>query len=137
MGKRMSLFFPPAKRLFPGQRWVKIALRTFHLIGMCGLGGGLFLPFPPSLLTPSMTLLVATGTAMVAVELWSNGVWLIQVRGLAIMMKIVLLMLIFVTKEWAEPLLLSIIVLSGVISHAPGDVRYYSLFHGRRIDSLR
>lgn len=73
---------------------------------------------------------------MIAVELWSNGVWLIQVRGLAIMLKIVLLTLLLVTEEWAQPIIICIIILSGVVSHAPGDVRYYSPFHGRRIDSL-
>ena len=131
----MSLFFPPKSRIFPGQRWVKIALRSLHLVGMAGIGSILFVPEFP-FLAGSAKLLVFTGVAIAAIELWSNGVWLIQVRGLAIVLKIILLLLIPSAGGAAQLLLIIVIVISGVISHAPGDVRYYSLFHGRRIDSL-
>ena len=39
-----QLLFPAESRFLPGQRWVNILLRTLHLIGIAGLGGGFFYP---------------------------------------------------------------------------------------------
>ena len=36
----------------------------------------------------------------------------------------------------AVPLLLAVIVISGVVSHAPARVRHFSIIHGRRLESL-
>ena len=38
------LLFPVESRFFPGQRWANISLRTLHLIGVAGLGGGFLYP---------------------------------------------------------------------------------------------
>ena len=38
------ILFPPNSRFFPGQRWANICLRTLHLIGVAGLGGGFLYP---------------------------------------------------------------------------------------------
>ena len=39
-----SLLFPSNSRFFPGQRWANICLRTLHLVGLAGLGGGFLYP---------------------------------------------------------------------------------------------
>ncbi|MCZ6633401.1 MAG: hypothetical protein O7G87_08350, partial [bacterium] len=61
---------------------------------------------------------------------------LIQLRGLVILFKMVLLSCVLAFEGYEAYILVIIVVLSGLISHAPGDVRYFSIFHGRRLESL-
>ena len=71
---------------------------------------------------------------MVLIELWSHCIWLLQVRGLAIMLKLLLLGAAILLPDVADPwLLFMVIMISGIISHAPSRQRYYSPFYGRKI----
>ncbi|MCB1751497.1 MAG: hypothetical protein KDI74_07215 [Gammaproteobacteria bacterium] len=129
------LLFPAESRFFPGQRWVNILLRTLHLIGIAGVGGGFFYPADGDLWRSFFDLTLWSGVGLTAIAVWNSGVWLIQLRGQAILLKLLLLSLMPLIPSQRLPLFLAILVISGVISHAPANVRYYSLFHGRRIDS--
>ncbi len=131
-----QIIFPQESRLFPGQRWVNISLRTLHLLGMAGLGGGYFYAAPGEAWLGFLYLTLVSGLALMLLSIWSNGIWLIQLRGQAILLKVLLLGLMPVWPEQQMFLLIAVIVLSGLISHAPGDVRYYSVFHRRRIENL-
>lgn len=134
----MSLFrlvFPASSREFFGKRWLNIALRTLHIIGMIGLGGFLF-GADKSVWWPYMLLLLVSGLGLMSLYVVSNGIFFIQLRGIAIMLKLVLLAMIPLTEISALGLLVAVIVLSAVISHAPGDIRYFSVLHGRRIERL-
>jgi len=54
------------------------------------------------------------------------------VRGQAIFLKLFLLSTVFwLFDEPQSSVYLLVILISGVISHAPGKVRYYSLWHGK------
>ncbi|MGD8708979.1 MAG: hypothetical protein PVF40_01215 [Ectothiorhodospiraceae bacterium] len=136
MQRASRLFFPPASRRLPAQRWLKITLRTLHLLGTAGVGGAFLYGAAESAWMPYLWLVIASGAGMLALEVWSNGIWLIQVRGLAIGLKLVLLAAIAWADAPALPLFVAVIAISGVISHAPGDVRYFSPWHGRRVESL-
>ena len=48
----------------------------------------------------------------------------------------VLLSSVIAFEEYAAYILVVIVILSGLMAHAPGDVRYFSIFHGRRVESL-
>lgn len=136
---RLSLFrilIPDTPRAFPAQRWVRISLRTLHLIAVAGVGGGFLYAAEPAMWVPYLWLAVVTGAAMVAVELWSTGLWLIQVRGLSVVVKLGLFAWLLRTDHLQLPLLIAVIVISGVVAHAPADVRYFSVFHWRRVDGL-
>lgn len=135
MALRQTLF-PPVSRQFPGQRWANIGLRTLHLIGLAGLGGGFFYPAADNSWVAFLYLTLLSGAALSLLFVWSNGIWLIQLRGQVILVKLMLLGAIPLWPEFKVALLLAVILLSGLISHAPGDVRYYSLFHRRRIERL-
>lgn len=131
-----SLLFPEQKRDFPSKRWVKISLRTLHLLGIAGFAGAFIQSVDPGLWKPFVALTLVSGLAMVAVELWTHGIWLLQVRGQAVIIKLLLLALTLYTDKTADLILLGvIIVISGLVSHAPGNVRYYSVFYQRRITS--
>ncbi|WP_457668723.1 hypothetical protein [Thiolapillus sp.] len=136
MGKASSLLFPASSRFFPGQRWVNISLRTLHLIGLSGTGYGFLGNGANFNWRVFLLLTILSGSAMMLISIWSNGIWLLQLRGQVIMVKLALLGLILVQPLYHAELFITVIVLSGLISHAPGNTRYYSLFHGRRIDSL-
>ncbi len=131
-----ELLFPFHSRLFPGQRWVNISLRTLHLIGLAGIGAGLLYPAIEAAPKGYLYLTIASGFALSLISIWSNAIWLIQLRGQAIILKLLLLAPILLWPEASSWLLIAVIVISGYISHAPGDVRYYSLYHRRRIDAL-
>ncbi len=130
------LLLPVESRTFRGERWVRISLRTGHLVGTAGLGGGFLYQAPTEAWMPYLILTMATGWVSVALELWCTALWLIQVRGLAVFAKLIVLAGMHFFPSHAVHGLIAVVVISGLISHAPGDVRYYSIFHRRRIESL-
>lgn len=128
--------FPAESRLFSGQRWVNISLRTLHLIGLAGIGSGLLYPAPADASSNYLYLTLASGLVLTLISVWSNAIWLLQLRGQAIILKLLLLALILVWPAASAWLLIVVIIISGYISHAPGDVRYYSIYHRGRIETL-
>jgi hypothetical protein len=130
------MLFPDPPRGFPGRRWANITLRTLHLIGVAGMGGGWLYGADPEAWRPYLWLVLASGGVMVLLELTATCLWLLQLRGLAVVAK---LLLLAAAARWPEAtpwLLVGVIVLSSVFAHAPADVRYYSPWHGRRIERI-
>jgi len=123
--------FPRQMRDLPGGRWARIALRTLHLIGIAGLGGAYLYPLAPALWHPYLLLTLGSGVLLLLSEIWSHGIWLIQLRGLAILLKCALLGLGLLLPQSSATVLFAVVAISGVIAHAPGRVRYFSLWHGR------
>lgn len=117
-------------------RITNIILRTIHLIAMLGVGGGILFNVEPSLVSPWLWLSVFSGAGLVGISIYSSRLFLIQLRGLTILLKVALLIIIIYTDGADLGLLIAITILSGLIAHAPGNVRYYSVFHGRRIDEV-
>ncbi len=118
---------------FTGKRWLKISLRTLHLIGFAGVFA--------SILTSTEQnaywgLTIVSGVGLLTLEALSNLVWFIQIRALAMYIKLILLTCVFFFAEYAWHCLIAMIVISGMISHSPSSVRYYSFIHGRKITSL-
>lgn len=130
------LLFPYETRSFFGKRWLKVSLRTLHLLGTAGVGGGVLYNLSQQFWFPYLWLVIFSGLAIIAVEIWSNGIWLIQIRGLVIVIKILLISILLFEESFAMIVLIIIIGLSGIISHAPGNVRYFSIFHWKRVDYL-
>ena len=126
--------FPEESRYFPGQRWFNIGLRTLHLLGIAGLGGGFLYPGLESDWLGYLYLTTFSGIGLTLISIWSNGIWLLQLRGQAILLKVLLLSLIPLWPELRLLLFVLVIVISGVISHAPAKVRYYSPLYGRCIE---
>jgi len=100
------------------------------------LGAGFLYPVDGGVGYSYFYLTIASGIGLVMISTWSNAIWLIQLRGQAILLKIMLLLLIPLFPALTWWLFVAVIVISGLISHAPGDVRYYSIFHRRRIERL-
>ncbi len=119
---------------FKGKRWLKIGLRTFHLVGFAGV-------FASALNQSDQpvfwALTIFTGVGLLILESLSNLIWFVQVRGLIIYIKLGLLYGLYVLPEFAVAWMIAIIVLSGIISHAPSSFRYFSLLHGKKVTSLQ
>jgi len=130
---RPAWLFPEPARSFPGARWVRIGLRTAHLIAMGLLVGGVAAGSPPAELPWAFWGTVVTGAAFVAVELHASGLFLLQLKGLAVLFKAVLLAGVALAPQAALAQLVAAIVVGGISSHMPGRFRYFSPFHGRVI----
>ena len=123
---RSSRLFPPSPRSFAGKRWVDIGLRCAHLVGVAGMGGGFLFGLPEAQWQAFGQLTLASGGLLVLLYVWTSADWLLQVKGQAILLKLVLLGLAHFLPEWRAPLFVAVIVLSGVFAHAPKGVRGYA-----------
>lgn len=119
------------------KRWTKISLRTLHLLAVAGAGGGILFGLEKDLWINYWWLALVSGVLMMVIDIVSNPVWVVQVRGLVIFLKLILLALLGQNPELDRILLIVIIIISGVISHAPGKLRYYSVFHRKTISSTK
>ncbi|MCK5336000.1 MAG: hypothetical protein KAQ67_07550 [Gammaproteobacteria bacterium] len=129
--KILTLLFPKQSRSFNGQRWASIILRSFHLTGIAGVGGAFLYDLSREQWLPFMLITVATGSIMMIIEIWGNGIWLIQLRGLSTLLKLSILSMTFIIG--LQPtILFAVIIISGLMSHAPAKVRYYSFLPVRR-----
>ena len=117
------------------KRWSKISLRTLHLLAVAGVGGGILFALEKDLWINYWWLALVSGVLMMVMDIAGNPVWMVQVRGVVIIVKLILLALMVSYPAWGSFLLLVIIIISAVISHAPGKLRYYSLYHRRVISS--
>ena len=117
------------------KRWIKISLRTLHLISVAGVGGGILFGLEQSLWVGYWWLALVSGALMIAIDVIPNPVWVVQVRGLVILLKLVLLAFLGSGPSIDSLLLIIIIAMSAIISHAPGNLRYYSIYHRRVISS--
>ena len=117
------------------KRWSKISLRTLHLLAVAGVGGGILFALEKDLWINYWWLALVSGVLMMLMDIVANPVWMVQVRGVVILFKLILLALLGSIPGWDSFLLAVIIVISAVISHAPGKLRYYSLYHRRVINS--
>jgi hypothetical protein len=136
MSTTLRTLFPDPPRGFAGRRWLNIALRTVHLLGVAGMGGGWLYDADPAQWRPFLWLVLASGALMVLVELAATCLWLLQLRGLAVVAKLLLVALALLRPETTPWMLVGVIVLSSVFAHAPASVRYFSPFHGRRVERL-
>ena len=117
------------------KRWTKISLRTLHLLAVAGVGGGILFGLEKDLWINYWWLALVSGVFMMVIDITSNPVWMVQVRGLVIYLKLVLLAFIGSNPPIDGLLLAVIIVVSGIISHAPSQLRYYSVYHRKVISS--
>ncbi|MFQ5667357.1 MAG: hypothetical protein ACE5I7_13125 [Candidatus Binatia bacterium] len=120
-------------RPLPGVRAIRTMLRTAHLIAFGTLYGGHIYSIAPDRLHPALLATIATGAALMGLEVYRTPLWLVQVRGLATMVKIALVVAVALWWDVGVVFLTAAIVIGGVTSHMPGRYRYYSIVHGRSI----
>ncbi len=118
-------------RPVPAVRPLRTGLRTAHLLAFGALYGGHLYALPAERLWPALVATVASGGALMCLELWRLPMWVVQLRGVATLAKIGLVAMVAVCWPWRVWLLTTAIIIGGVSSHMPGRYRYYSLVHRR------
>jgi len=108
------------------RRLTKVTVRTIHLVGIAGLFGNAMLGSYESIY---VTLAIASGVVLTLMEAWSSPVWFVQLRGVALYLKLLLLLPVHFYPNAAVPWLIAVIALSGFMSHAPSWIRYFSVRH--------
>ena len=66
-------------------------------------------------------------------EIYRTPLWLVQVRGVVTLVKIILVAAVAVCWTARVWLLTAALVIGAVVSHMPGRYRYYSLVHRRAV----
>jgi hypothetical protein len=123
-------------RYASGVRAVGILLRTSHLFAMALFLGGVHLGAAAAAIRPWRSATVATGAALLVVEMSHGREWFHQVRGLAAAGHVAVLALLAVAGM-ERPALALALVIGAVGSHAPRSIRKLSLRHARAVDGER
>jgi hypothetical protein len=121
----IQLLFPYPARGFRGQRWLNVLLRSLHLVGIAGISGGFLFDEKPDTWGHYWHLALASGVALMALYLWGSVCWLFELKGLVIVLKTLLLGIALLIPSIRAELFLFVVILSGVIAHAPGTFRGY------------
>ena len=66
-------------------------MRTLHLLAVAGVGGGVLFGIEKAMWINYWWLAVISGALMMLIDIISNPVWLVQIRGLTIFLKLFLL----------------------------------------------
>lgn len=119
-----ALLLPEPPRRVRGHRALSIALRTAHLAAFGILLGGHVFDVPETRLVTALAATVASGVGLMLVELAATCAWLGTVKGLAVLGKLGLLLLVPVLWDHRVPLLLAVLVLASVAAHMPARVRH-------------
>jgi len=110
------------------RRLSKVFVRSIHLVGIAGAFGSAMMGTSES---AYITLALLSGVALTLMEAYGGWIWFVQLRGVAVYLKLLLLLFMHLHPEASIPVLIAVIVLSGFFSHAPSWIRYFSLRHGK------
>ncbi|TKB49418.1 hypothetical protein FCL40_08785 [Ferrimonas sediminicola] len=122
------------ERQFWIQRLGKSSLRALHVLGIIGASGGFFYEVEKALWLPWWILAMSTGLILMAWEVIRSPLWLVQMKGVLTLTKVVLVALCYPLSQFKVPLFCLVALISVVTSHGPAGLRHYSVVHRRRID---
>lgn len=125
---------PDPPRTIRHERWWNVALRTVHLVGFGLLLGGHAWGIEPASLKATLWTVILSGAGLMALELFKTARWLALGKGLAVLLKLGLLLLVPVFWEARLPLLLAVTVIASVGAHMPSRYRHYSILDRRVLD---
>jgi len=115
----------------PHERAWNVGLRTVHLMAFGLLLGGHAWEIEPVRLAGPLWVTILSGAALMGLELRKGLEWLFLGKGVMILVKLGLLLLVPIFWEARVPLLLAVVVIASIGSHMPSRFRYYSLLRRR------
>lgn len=122
-----TFFCPDPPRRVPAHRLLGVLLRTAHLLMVGTLLGGHVFDVDPTRLVPFLAGAIATGAAIIALELVCTFAWLAMGKGLAVLLKLGLLLLVPVFWEQRVALLVAVTIVAGIGSHMSSRFRHGSV----------
>lgn len=108
------------RALFP--RWLGVVFRAFHLAAVVGLGAAL-LGAPLDSHAQAMGVL-ASGAAMMGLDLWMKPLLLREWSGAALLLKLAVVAWMAVDTSLRVPLFWGLLLWSAVFAHAPASFRH-------------
>ncbi|WP_319244619.1 hypothetical protein [uncultured Propionivibrio sp.] len=118
----------PDRRDPPLRRWLNVACRSLHVVGIILLGAALL---AGTATTSGALLTAASGLGMLALDTWRKPAHLAEVSGLGVLAKLPFVALAAFIPSASLALFWSIVIVSMVLSHAPAAFRHRRLFERR------
>lgn len=116
-------FAPSNRRDFPGRRWLLVALRSLHLVGVVLVGSAL-LSGHDEYRSGAAALMLVTGLGLYGIEVWSKPRHAIELAGLFIPLKLLGVAAMIVLPQFAAGIFWLLLIASSVVSHAPAHFRH-------------
>lgn len=130
--RRWSLWlFPDPPCRVPRERAWNVGLRTLHLMAFGVLLGGHVWDVQAEPLLPALGMTLASGAALMGLELYKSFEWFFLGKGLVVLAKLALLLSIVRFWEARVPLLFLVVALASIGAHIPARCRYYSILRRR------
>jgi hypothetical protein len=113
------------RRSIPGGRWLSVVLRAAHLLGVIWLGAAVH--GAPLAAQGIGIYVLVTGVALFVLDLFTYPQHLREVAGLAVFVKLALVVGIVAVEPARLPLFWTVVVWSAIFSHAPANFRHKRL----------
>jgi hypothetical protein len=123
-GRYLLFLFPVEQRDFPYRLAVRILFRSLHILSVGVLLGGHIFNQPIDILEPWLWGAIITGLIILLTDLHSSFAVLFELRGIAILLKIILILLIPLFWEQRVLILISILFIGAISSHLPKRYRH-------------
>jgi hypothetical protein len=118
-------------RILRRLRFWNVAFRTLHLVAFGFLFGAAAHDADGGRVTAALAATIGTGVGLVILELRQDPRWPFLGKGLLVLAKLGLLLLVAVFPGARVPLLVAVVVIAGVGAHMPRDLRHYSVLDRR------
>ncbi len=99
-------------------------VRSLHIVAIAGLVGGVLWGADAEELAPWWGGAALTGFGLAATFSSGGLGWLVELRGLSMLLKLAVLAAVLVVPDAAQWALIAVILLAGITSHMPGRYRY-------------
>lgn len=129
------LLFPRPPRTFRGARAWQIGARTVHIAAMGLLLGGVAFHVPVRGLTVPIALTVASGLALLGIDLWKSCTYLYQGNGMAVLLKLALLGLGLLFPAVRLEFYLAATAAASIGSHMPKTWRHWSFLDRKVLET--
>ena len=123
-GQLRSCLFPNKPRDFPFRRTVRISTRALHIFSAGVLLGGHIFNQPVAILEPWLWATVITGIIILLTDLHATLAILFELRGMAILIKLTLILFVPVFWDQRVTLLICALLIGAISSHLPKRYRH-------------
>jgi hypothetical protein len=127
-GRFFRLLIPAEPRSYRGQRWVKMTARAVHVIPSGVYLGSFVFDVEPAVRWPWFLATLLSGLLIVCLDLCESGAFLLQLRGLVVVLKLPVLALVPAFGGAGIWVLAAIAFVSVISSHASSGFRYYLIW---------
>lgn len=128
-----SLLFPAEPRDFPGRRPLRSLLRALHILAGGVLLGGHVFDVDAAAVLPWAWATAGFGAALFATDLHASAAVLFELRGVVVVVKIAVMLLVPFLWDARVPLLAALLIAGTMSSHISGKYRHRILFGSTRV----